>query len=696
MANIDIGGRLHSTATGNVVAGANEILDDSKGKKQSVINQETGEALSSLNTEVAGKQDTINDLSTIRSGAAAGATAYQKPSGGIPKSDTDSGVQQSLDLADTAIQADPIGTIVPPVDPSEFATQEEVSQLSADLTDLAYPNEYTILDKDELLSGKFISSNGTATDFANYDIYVYSLANINRVRIKASTAVDSLLLYAFYSTDTIAAANVVELGENPTDGSYDKIVSVPAGANYLAVTIWKTGGQVTEISKVTRGNLLEDVKEIQQDVSEIDDVLEDSVEKINTYHPFFPISATMTADRTDEGKFLKQNGDEDAHANYSVLVYDLTGISKVNIYGKNANSVVRVYNFYNSDTLSSATLVSAGPEMTQNYDYDVDVPEGATFLACTKFNNQTLSVSMLSSEQVANEVRVENGNKVTFCTPSGGKKLYMVIGPTDPGMGNGLIDFRYWGYVPMNGNLSSTPTELYHSSSDCFGPFRIKALSNIDGDDVDSNNFTGGSHQYNNGITGSTPTARLGNVEIRVDGVRVESFQGAFREFEMIWEAFVQANNTRKSDGTGREVLKEIITLKYIGGEFLCRTELVPLEDISIYRWYGYQTCGYNPGNPPSIGDYWYYVNATNRELNNAKSGNKDAVGMVAWTDDFHQEMWIDPSIDLGKRFFVTDNIDNGIFRDGSKAYFMIVDFANTIQANNRYILDGKFIFKLK
>jgi len=36
---------------------------------------------------VAGKQDTISDLATIRSGAAAGATAYQKPATGIPATD---------------------------------------------------------------------------------------------------------------------------------------------------------------------------------------------------------------------------------------------------------------------------------------------------------------------------------------------------------------------------------------------------------------------------------------------------------------------------------------------------------------------------------------------------------------------------------------------------------------------------------
>ena len=57
-----------------------------------------------LTTLLAAKQDTISDLSDIRSGAAAGATAYQKPSTGIPKTDLVSAVQTSLDNADTAYQ----------------------------------------------------------------------------------------------------------------------------------------------------------------------------------------------------------------------------------------------------------------------------------------------------------------------------------------------------------------------------------------------------------------------------------------------------------------------------------------------------------------------------------------------------------------------------------------------------------------
>lgn len=57
-----------------------------------------------LTTALAGKQPVINDLTTIRSGAAAGATAYQKPSGGIPKTDLASAVQTSLGKADSAYQ----------------------------------------------------------------------------------------------------------------------------------------------------------------------------------------------------------------------------------------------------------------------------------------------------------------------------------------------------------------------------------------------------------------------------------------------------------------------------------------------------------------------------------------------------------------------------------------------------------------
>lgn len=60
---------------------------------------------SALTLLLAAKQDVISDLATIRSGAAAGATAYQKPQGGIPSTDMSDMVKASLGKADSALQS---------------------------------------------------------------------------------------------------------------------------------------------------------------------------------------------------------------------------------------------------------------------------------------------------------------------------------------------------------------------------------------------------------------------------------------------------------------------------------------------------------------------------------------------------------------------------------------------------------------
>ena len=72
-----------------------ELSDDSSHRTVTDIEKSTWNS----------KQDAINDLDDIRSGAAAGAVAYQKPVTGIPKSDLASAVQTSLNRADTALQS---------------------------------------------------------------------------------------------------------------------------------------------------------------------------------------------------------------------------------------------------------------------------------------------------------------------------------------------------------------------------------------------------------------------------------------------------------------------------------------------------------------------------------------------------------------------------------------------------------------
>lgn len=56
-------------------------------------------------------QDAISDLSTIRSGAAAGATAYQKPQTGIPSTDLAQAVQDAITAAGSALQPSDIAEL---------------------------------------------------------------------------------------------------------------------------------------------------------------------------------------------------------------------------------------------------------------------------------------------------------------------------------------------------------------------------------------------------------------------------------------------------------------------------------------------------------------------------------------------------------------------------------------------------------
>lgn len=67
-----------------------------------IFNPDNYYTKSATNELLSLKQDVIQDLAQIRQGAEAGATAYQKPQGGIPKTDMSDDVKESLNKADGA------------------------------------------------------------------------------------------------------------------------------------------------------------------------------------------------------------------------------------------------------------------------------------------------------------------------------------------------------------------------------------------------------------------------------------------------------------------------------------------------------------------------------------------------------------------------------------------------------------------
>ena len=87
-----------------------------------------------VNDAIGKKQDTISDLETIRSGAALGATAYQKPSTGIPASDIAEGVIPTVPTNVSAFTND-----------AGYLTQHQ--SLDKYYTKLEVDNQFTAIDK---------------------------------------------------------------------------------------------------------------------------------------------------------------------------------------------------------------------------------------------------------------------------------------------------------------------------------------------------------------------------------------------------------------------------------------------------------------------------------------------------------------------------------------------------------------------
>ena len=91
-------------------------------------------------TMLNGKENTISDLSTIRSGAAAGATAYQKPSGGIPSTDLTAELQAQIASFITAS----VNNLVNYYLKSDTYTKAEVQQLVDAVKQFTYVSVSTL------------------------------------------------------------------------------------------------------------------------------------------------------------------------------------------------------------------------------------------------------------------------------------------------------------------------------------------------------------------------------------------------------------------------------------------------------------------------------------------------------------------------------------------------------------------------
>lgn len=264
--------------------------------------------------------------------------------------------------------------------------------------------------------------------------------------------------------------------------------------------------------------------------------------------------------------------------------------------------------------------------------------------------------------------------------------------------GNNLFDF-YRVYLLDNPSLSpvaiSSPPSNYimiDGTGDWHAPFKLKAINNIDGDQTDKDYFTGGNHQYNNEASGSTSTASSVSLEFIADGKTLSAGDSGYaRTVEMVWINNIQGQNTTKADGSGREILQERHRMIFDGYEFDSLVELIPLEDVILMGWYGFQ--GFNDPY-----EKIQYIDGTNRAPKEfteySESGDATTSKMRLYNSSGDSlEIEVDTSFDLGKRahFNGTNSMFSTAYR---KVYCNIVNYNTELKADCVYSARGKYRFK--
>jgi len=220
--------------------------------------------------DISSKQDVIQDLNDIRTGAAAGATAYQKPSGGIPAADIASGVIPNVSNKVDKVNGTNNNIVVFGTNNSikdsgksinDFALASSISSmeyidnkvtsLSSESTDEEYPSAKTVYKNIKDVAPIHL----TQSEFAALSIKdpntIYIVAVPHTVQASANghpyvdlglTSHDGQKLYV--STTNLGASSFSDIGDyyawGETDKGYESI-EYTVGDNYYDITAEITG-----------------------------------------------------------------------------------------------------------------------------------------------------------------------------------------------------------------------------------------------------------------------------------------------------------------------------------------------------------------------------------------------------------------------------------------------------------------------
>ena len=357
---IDIGGELNPRTVEGIVADASTIIDRTADKRQDEINADVEEAL-------AGKEATITDLSTIRSGAAAGSTAVQP-----------------ADLKDVTRYV-ATGPLDPTLDPSEYATTDQLAELGqkAGWFFEQPANFFTI-------EGTRRNNDGTLVDTASYRTteliplsYFYEPRRQGIILASGyirSQSNPNWSVALFYDKSKTLVSNYAGTATYSTANAFPA-EAIPENAVYIAFNQYSD-----TFSNVTFANY-----GYQQIFSEI------YSGRYNDYKPYLGLGDIFTI----TGKYRNATGGYTANANYRCTdLLDLELIRNSKTDGINIASgtfraqtgIVEAVFYDSSKTFLSAKTSSGSTYSTANAFPATDIPLTARYIAFNQYQGSAVSL----------------------------------------------------------------------------------------------------------------------------------------------------------------------------------------------------------------------------------------------------------------------------------------------------------------
>jgi hypothetical protein len=448
----------------------------------------------------------------------------------------------------------------------------------------------------------------------------------------------------------------------------DLEITVPNSAVYMLVQ--RYGGGTTEAPYI-KGKKI--ASRITTDIAKVS-LLEEEIEALKTW---------KNIDLNIENNYWNGNNKkyQDNSSAWSHAVIQIDPVKKYKMSGWGSSSAPGIIFFSGEPSASTqiSYMLTGADYAGTSYgagaiykDFEFIPPSSATHAVIQTYASvQTLAASVFtivadSTDSTATlpiEYSLKNG-VLTTSVNYDNDSFKVNFGKRGP---NSLPDFKQ---ICIKDKIE------YNNVTDWHGPYVMSAVNNADGDQVSNQYFTGGNHNYNNsGSSDATATARNLSLNYFADGkLLTEGDSGYAQHIEYQWTNRIQAYNTTKADGSGREVLEERHRMVYDGLSFETYIEIEPLEDVNIQTWYGLQT-GIGWTNVQYIGG----ANRAAYKLTDGKaSGNKLPSICAIYNDTDRLEMEIDRTLDLGTGILLPEDFTQGYFSTSyGKCYSYLIKDAN-------------------